>query len=120
MSRIGLAMDDGPRTTRGHRRRKRRRRRRRRLVSVLAVILSVAVVGGIVVITLFGGRNDDDPYLGDTWRLGSAGWTEVTGDGPSPRARSRAWRLRATAAPPGRGLVRKDLGTARAAPRRPL
>jgi UPF0755 protein len=56
MSRIGLTMDDGPRTTRGHRRRKRRRRRRRRLVSVLAVILSVTVVGGIVMIALFGGR----------------------------------------------------------------
>lgn len=39
---------------------------------------------------LFGGRNDDEPYLGDTWRLGSAGWTEIAGDGPSPRARSRA------------------------------
>lgn len=41
-------------------------------------------------LTLFGGRNDDEPYLGDTWRLGPGGWTEVTGAGPSPRARSRA------------------------------
>lgn len=40
-------------------------------------------------VVLFGGRNDDQPYLGDTWRLGSGGWTEVPGPGPSPRARSR-------------------------------
>lgn len=56
MSRIGLTMDDGPRTTRSHRRRSRRRRRRRRFGSVLAVILSVAVVGGLVAVVLFGGR----------------------------------------------------------------
>ena len=41
-------------------------------------------------LVLFGGRNDDQPYLGDTWQLGPGGWTEVAGDGPSPRARSRA------------------------------
>ncbi|HEU0212646.1 MAG TPA: endolytic transglycosylase MltG [Jiangellaceae bacterium] len=55
MSRIGLTMDDGPRT-RGHRRRKRRRRRRRRMVSLLAVVVSVAVVGGVIATVLFGGR----------------------------------------------------------------
>ncbi|HJU96866.1 MAG TPA: hypothetical protein VJ644_02725, partial [Jiangellaceae bacterium] len=55
MSRIGLTMDDGPRT-RSHRRRKRRRRRRRRMVSLLAVVVSVAVVGGLVAVVLFGGR----------------------------------------------------------------
>ena len=44
---------------------------------------------GAGALVLFGGRNDDEPYLGDTWRLGSDGWAEVPGDGPSPRSRSR-------------------------------
>lgn len=56
MSHIGLTMDDGPRTTRGHRRRKQRRRRRRGLGSGLAVVLSVSVVVALVAALLFGGR----------------------------------------------------------------
>jgi UPF0755 protein len=55
MSRIGLAMDDGPRTARGHRRR-RRRRRRSRFGSVLAVALSLGVVVALVAAAYFGGR----------------------------------------------------------------
>ena len=55
MSHIGLRMDDGPRTSRGHRRR-RRRRRRSRFGSRLAVVLSLVVVGGLIAMIFFGGR----------------------------------------------------------------
>ena len=55
MSHIGLTMDDGPRTTRGHHRR-RRRRRRSRFGSRMAVFLSLFVVGGLLAAIFFGGR----------------------------------------------------------------
>ncbi len=44
-------------------------------------------------LTLFGGRKEDELYLGDTWRLGSAGWSAMPGEGPSARVRSRAGRV---------------------------
>jgi hypothetical protein len=36
-------------------------------------------------LVLFGGRTNEARYVGDTWRLGSEGWSEIVGDGPEPR-----------------------------------
>jgi UPF0755 protein len=56
MSHIGLAMDDGPRTSRSRRRRRHRRRRRSKFGSILAVVLSLVVVCGLIAAIFFGGR----------------------------------------------------------------
>ncbi len=40
-------------------------------------------------LTMFGGRQSGNPFLGDTWTLAENGWTEVLGEGPEARVRSR-------------------------------
>ncbi len=36
-------------------------------------------------LVLFGGQDNDAPFLGDTWVLADGAWSELAGDGPSPR-----------------------------------